>query len=148
MNTMLKLAALIGAAWLAACASVGKVAAPAPAVDLWGSEWRLEDLDGRAVLDNTQPGLAFPEPDTAAGNGSCNRFFGTVEVKGEAVKFGKLATTRRLCPEAVAGQEAEYLQALENAGQIRQDGEQLLIVSQLQGKPLTLRFVRARPAQP
>lgn len=83
--------------------------------ELTGSEWLLEDLAGSGVMDNLQATLAFPEAGKTAGNGSCNRFFGTVSISGTNIQFGPLASSRRACPEAVMNQEAKYLKALQAA---------------------------------
>jgi heat shock protein HslJ len=90
-------------------------AAPAAAFDLSGSEWLLEDLAGARVLDNVQATLTFPDSGKTAGNGSCNRFFGSVEIHGDAIHFGPLASSRMACPEAQMNQETKYLQALQAA---------------------------------
>jgi heat shock protein HslJ len=88
---------------------------PAAALVLSGSEWLLEDLAGAGVLDNVPATLAFPESGKTAGNGSCNRFFGSVEIHGDVIHFGALASSRMACPEAVMNQETKYLQALQAA---------------------------------
>ena len=110
---------------------------------LWGTEWRLEDLAGAGVLDRVEATLAFPETGRAAGNGSCNRFFGSVEISGDSIKFGPLASTRMACAEPVAMQEGKYLSALQNAERFAFDGSTLLIYAKGIEKPL--RFVRASP---
>lgn len=147
MSTMLKLAALFLPLWLLGCAEMGKTGAPPSTASLLTTEWLLEDLGGKGVIDNAQATLAFPEADTVAGNATCNRFFGTVAITGATVKFGKLATTRRMCAaEALSKQEAEYLQALENAEQIKLDGPYLLIISKGLDKPL--RFTKSQAKKP
>lgn len=110
---------------------------------IWGTAWLLEDLGGSGVLDRVQATLEFPEPGKAAGNGSCNRFFGTVEVSGESITFGRLGSTRMACVEAVAMQEGKYLKALEAAERFAIDGSILLIYSKGMDKPL--RFTRTAP---
>jgi heat shock protein HslJ len=51
---------------------------------------------------------------TFGGNGSCNNFSGGVEIDGESISFGPIASTMMAC-EAGMEQEAAYLAALENA---------------------------------
>ena len=89
--------------------------APAPGFHLSGSEWLLEDLGGSGVLDNVQATLAFPEAGKVAGNGSCNRFFGTAEINGNNIKLSPLGSSRMACPEAVMNQETKYLQMFQAA---------------------------------
>ena len=73
--------------------------------DLKGTEWVLENLAGQGVIDSVQATLGFPELGKVVGKGSCNRFFGTVEIQGDKIKFGSLGSTRMACPEAVMKQE-------------------------------------------
>jgi putative lipoprotein len=110
---------------------------------LVGSAWRLEDLGGAPILDRVQATLEFPEEGKAAGNGSCNRFFGAVEWKNETISFGPLASTRMACAEPVGNQEAKYLEALRNAERFTLEGSALSIHSKGMEKPL--RFVRVIP---
>ena len=90
---------------LSACAALpgapGSAGASA-AAPLVGSEWRLEDLGGRGVLDRLQATLAFPEAGRVAGNSSCNRFFGSYTLMQDRVAFGQLGGTRMACPEPLA----------------------------------------------
>ena len=87
---------------------------PKDAFNLSGSEWSLEDIGGHAV-DHGQATLAFSEAGKIAGNGSCNRFFGSAEINGNSIKFSALGSTRMACPEEVMNQEAKYLEALQAA---------------------------------
>jgi len=110
---------------------------------LSGTAWRLEDLGGAGVLDRVEATLGFPEAGKVAGSGSCNRFFGTVEISGESIRFGPLGSTRMACVEAVGIQEGKYLKALQDAERFRLDGSTLLIYSKGMEKPL--RFVPKEP---
>jgi putative lipoprotein len=108
-----------------------------------GSAWRLDELGGADVLAGTSPTLEFSEAGKVAGHGSCNRFFGTVEISGDSLRFGPLGSTRMACAEAVLRQEGRYLKALEGAERFGIDGAELLIHSKGLAKPL--RFVRKGP---
>jgi heat shock protein HslJ len=107
---------------------------------LAGSEWLLEDLAGSGVLDRVQATLSFASAGRVSGNASCNRFTGSVEIRGDSVKFGRLATTRMSCPAAVMDQESKYIQALEAAERVELMGSFLLMHCKGYGKPL--RFTR------
>lgn len=117
--------------------------AESAASGIWGTAWRLEDLGGAGVLDRVQATLEFPEAGKAVGSGSCNQFFGTVEISGGSMMFGPLASTRMLCAGAVGIQEGKYLKALRDAERFALDGSVLLIYAKGMDKPL--RFTRTAP---
>ena len=127
---------------LGACAGAG-TAVNAPPESLWGSEWRLQDIGGQAALPQPAATLAFPQTGQVAGQGSCNRFFGSVELDRGNVKFGPLGATRMACPGGIGEQETRYLGALQKAQRYEVQGDTLLIHAQGLDKPL--RFVRTTP---
>lgn len=89
---------------LSGCAPVsGKVPA-----NLAGTRWLAEDIDGRGVMDDLQSTLEFAAPDSASGNLGCNRFTASFTQSGPGLRFGPVAATRRMCPEAVMDQEGRF----------------------------------------
>lgn len=110
---------------------------------LAGTAWRLEDLGGAGVLDRVEATLEFPEAGKVAGSGSCNRFFGAVQISGESIKISPLGSTRMSCVEAVMNQEGKYLKALQDAERFTRDGSALLIYCKGMAKPL--RFMPKEP---
>jgi len=110
---------------------------------LVGTRWRLEDLAGAGVVDGAEATLEFPEAGKVGGNGSCNRFSGTVVISGDSLSFGPLGSTRMSCAEAVGTQETTYLKALQDAQRFTLEGSLLLISSKGMDKPL--RFTRKEP---
>lgn len=108
--------------------------------ELLGTAWRLEDLCGAAVLDRVEATLEFLEEGRIAGKGSCNRFFGTVEIEAEGISLGPLGSTRMACAPPIGNQEAKYLDALQGAERFTLDGSTLSVYSKGMEKPL--RFVR------
>jgi len=132
---------------LTACAPNPPGPAPLPAVEppgeLAGTAWRLENLKGAPLVAGSEVTLEFTEPGKVAGGASCNRYFGSVEVRGEEITFGALGSTMMACDEALMNQERRYLRALEGAVRyIVQDG-----VLQISGtdRMLPLRFIRTAP---
>ena len=79
---------------------------------LAGTEWSLEEMDGKPVIANSRATLNFPNNTSAAGNGSCNRFTGSADIASGTIKFGPLAATRMMCEADTSRQESEYLKAL------------------------------------
>lgn len=131
-------------ATLTACA-VPRAAPPVtPSAPLVGTEWRLEDISGRGVLDRAEATLAFPEAGRVAGQGSCNRFFGSVAVDQNLhIRFSQIGSTRMACPGAVGEQETRYLADLQKVHHYEVQGSKLLLYVQGQNQPL--RFIRTRP---
>jgi heat shock protein HslJ len=151
---------LLGAGVAVACARTqgaatsdsGVAAQPAPPavssadsiVDLLGTEWRLEELAGARVLDSATATLAFPQAGRVAGNGSCNRFAGPVEIRADSISFGPLVMTRMACADAINKQEASYVRALEGAERFSISGSRLSL--HLRGSAQPLHFVRTKPS--
>jgi heat shock protein HslJ len=127
---------LIALALAVACACEQKVAPVTPPVGLWNTTWRLEDLGGIGVTDNAEVTLEFPEQGKAAGHGTCNRYFATVAVTGDTIRFSAIGATRMACPEALANQEANYLKALESAESFVIEGNSLAIHTRDLSAPL------------
>jgi heat shock protein HslJ len=80
--------------------------------DLVGSRWVAEDIGGQAVTDRVQSKLAFDAGGMVSGAGGCNRYFGPVTIRGEAISFGNLASTMMACPPAQMEQERRFFDAL------------------------------------
>jgi len=107
---------------------------------LGGTAWRLEDLGGAGVLDKIEATLEFVEGGKIAGQGSCNRFFGTAVVSGTSIKLGPIGATLMACDEAVMNQEKRYVEALNSAERFTLEESILQILYKGSEKPL--RFVR------
>jgi heat shock protein HslJ len=121
---------------------------PKGGFDLSGSQWRLEDIGGAGVIDNSQATLAFPEAGKIAGNDSCNRFFGSAEIKGDTIKLSPLGATRMACPEAVMNQETKYLRTLQSAERFELKYPYLLIYSKGLEQPLLFTKVEGKHETP
>jgi putative lipoprotein len=117
--------------------STGDVGAAASQLN--GTSWVLEDLGGTSALDQPQATLAFSDSGKVSGNGSCNRFNGTVRLSGDSIAFGPLATTRMACVDPAGKQETSYLKALGDAERFRVDGTTLLIYAKGMTQPLRFR---------
>ncbi|MBP9198526.1 MAG: META domain-containing protein [Gemmatimonadales bacterium] len=118
-------------------------AAGTPAAALVGTAWRLADLAGTVAISGTHATLEFPQAGRVIGSGSCNRFFGPVELAGDTIRVGALAVTRKACAEPAMRQEARYLAALAAAARLTVDATALLLYPGDGGQPL--RFVPERP---
>lgn len=113
---------------------------PTPKAELAGTSWRLVNLAGADVPEKPEATLEFPEAGKAGGRAPCNRFFGTVEISGESIRFEPIAATKMSCGDAADTQERKYLEALQAAERFAFDGPELRIYSRGTEKPL--RFER------
>ena len=84
-------------------------------MNLVGTSWLAEDIDGRGVVDNLQSTLRFDTDGRVSGMAGCNRYFGVATVDGGSISFGALGATRMACPPAIMDQEDRFLMALEKA---------------------------------
>lgn len=139
-------AALVVAA-VSACAT-RTAAGTGGRVTLAGTEWLLEDLGGRGVVDRAQATLAFVDTGRVAGRATCNRFNGPLVLDGErVVRAGPFASTRMACPgEALAEQERRYLQALAEAERVERREPYLYV--HVRGLEKPLRYTRLAPGAP
>lgn len=104
--------------------------------ELTGSKWLLEDLAGKGVLDRLQTTVEFGEDNQLGGNGGCNRYNASYEIKESSFRVNSIATTFKMCSPAVMNQESQFLKALEKAQSIRLEGPYLLIDCEGYDKPL------------
>ena len=118
-------------------ATPGTPATPAQA-PLWGTEWRLLSLGDQPVMANSTATLAFPEAGRAGGNGSCNRFFGSVSIEQDRITFSAIGSTKMACMGGASAQESAYLAALHKAERFERQGDTLLIYVQGMQQPLRL----------
>ncbi len=125
---------------LCACANTTQTA---PAVSLFDTQWQLTAIGSQAVLESPMATLVFQETRRVSGKGSCNNFFGTVEVSGERITVGTVGSTKRACLGGVGEQESRYLGALQKAERFEvKDGTLLIYTS---GEASPLKFVALKP---
>jgi putative lipoprotein len=78
---------------------------------LSGTNWLVESIAGRGVVDNSQATIRFDEGGRVSGSTGCNLFNGAVTIEGSTIKFGQMATTRRACVPSLMDQEQRFLKA-------------------------------------
>ena len=83
-----------------------------PEFELAGTQWWVEDIDGKGVIDMSHTTLHFLEEGGVAGDTGCNRYNGSAEISGASISFGPMAGTRKLCPPALMDQETKFYQAV------------------------------------
>jgi heat shock protein HslJ len=106
-------------------------------VSLIGTEWLLTDLPGTTVVLTSKASFSVLENGRAAGNGSCNRFAGSVDIDGSKIKFATVASTRMACgDDALTAQEAQFLKFLSAANRFEIRDPFLLLFAEGYNQPL------------
>jgi putative lipoprotein len=103
---------------------------------LEGSEWTAEQVDGQAVLADARPTLAFQEEERAGGSTGCNRWFASLEMSGEKLRFNQAGATRMACEPDRMQQESRFLSALEAVRFYRLEGSTLRLLDESQAERL------------
>ena len=80
--------------------------------ELTDTEWWVEDIDGKGVIDRSHTTLHFLKQGGVAGDTGCNRYMGSAEVSGTSISFSPMAGTRKACVPALMDQEKRFYQAL------------------------------------
>ncbi|SFJ54329.1 META domain-containing protein [Celeribacter neptunius] len=106
---------------------------------LTGREWRIEDIMGQGVVDNSQTTLLVGADGHLSGKASCNRYMGQMGLTGEGLDIGPLASTRMMCPEALMAQETRYLSALQSVDRFDIDETGALVLYSLDQAVITAR---------
>jgi putative lipoprotein len=99
-----------------------------PDVTLTNTYWKLVELNGAGIKpgEGRELHMILRGDNQVRGYAGCNQFTGSVTVTGDALSFGPIASTRRMCPN-VMQQEGDFLQALENAHRFSISGEDLAV---------------------
>jgi heat shock protein HslJ len=104
---------------------------------LIGTEWLLTDMPGTTVVLTSKASFSVLENGRVAGNGSCNRFTGPVEIDGRKIKFGPVASTRTACgDDALTAEEAQFLKFLSAANRFEMTDPFLLLFAEGYQQPL------------
>ena len=115
---------LLGAA-LSGCAQT-----ESKSVALDAGEWRVEQIDGVALViaadEDRRPTLQFTAAEQrAGGSGGCNRYSGSYTETGDALSFGPMMQTKMGCADPIGRIEREFHTALGKVAARRVNGDQL-----------------------
>jgi len=108
-------------------------------VDLYNSKWQLKTIHSKegAAYIYTNAFIRFDETQKrVSGNGSCNSFGGSVNIKDNSLQIGNLFSTKMYC-EAVQPIETDFFAALGKVTRYEIKGNSLLMY---QGDTLLLEF--------
>ena len=101
-------------------------------VPLVGTEWKLSQLDGEAVVSDNYR-MTLSDDGRIAGVGDCNRFTGTFALTSGAGRTNggltvgeNLVSTRKMCPNQ--GREDAFLKMLSAVDSFSIDGTRLMLI--------------------
>ncbi len=78
-----------------------------------------------SLLADTEITAVFDAEGKVGGTAGCNRYFAGYTTDGATIAIEPPASTRKLCPEAIMEQEAQYLAALPTAATFTIQGDEL-----------------------
>lgn len=130
-----------------ALASIGAVALIVIAFnttgDLEGRTWVAQELTVEGTLVPLEPNTVVTatfEDGSVTGIASCNNYFGSYEVDGDAIAFGPLGTTLMACIPEIFAQEQAYLAALDAADRFSVNGSTMTLY---QGDATLIQYTEA-----
>jgi heat shock protein HslJ len=100
---------------------------PSATVPLSGTQWVAVEIDG-APTGNNRSTLIFDSETHAAGSTGCNRYFATVTLAAQSVRFGPVGSTRMACEAPFMDQEDRFVTALDAVRAHRIEGATLVLV--------------------
>jgi len=112
--------------------------AMAEGVNLEGTEWIAESIDGKPVAAGVQSTISFQEEGKVGGSAGCNNYFGSWTVEGDAIAFGHLGSTKMMCPPPQIDQEDRFFAAIGEAERFEVRDGALLIYSTGRAEPIRL----------
>ena len=126
---------------LSACAtgSGSSSSGAASTTALQAGEWRVEDIAGAGVIDNSPATLLFGADGRLSGNASCNRLIASYTVDGSKLTISPAGTTMMACPPAVMDQERKLVDLLGTVSSYSIDREGTLILATASGKKIVAR---------
>ncbi|WP_285425136.1 META domain-containing protein [Pseudomonas sp. efr-133-TYG-103a] len=72
----------------------------------------LEWIGERPLIDNSHLTMTLGKDGRAYGNAGCNHWFASYQLDGDAIHFGPVGSTRKLCAPALMEQEHRFLEAI------------------------------------
>lgn len=96
----------------------------------------LEWIGERPLIDSSHLSMTLGADGRAYGNAGCNHWFAPYSLEGEAISFGPVGKTRKLCAPALMEQEQRFLQALPTVQRWNISAIDQLQLWPAEGKPL------------
>ncbi|MCF7544221.1 META domain-containing protein [Pseudomonas petrae] len=96
----------------------------------------LEWIGERPLIDNSHLTMTLGNDGRAYGNAGCNHWFAPYQLQGNAITFGPVGSTRKLCAPALMEQEHRFLEAMGKVQRWDVSPIEQLRLWPAQGKPL------------
>ena len=122
---------------LAATAACTAVEDAIVRAELDGTSWQAVSIDGFAVPEGVEVTMNFDMDGDVSGSAGCNSYTVDDVQTVSGVKFIRIATTRKLCPEPQMTTETLFVDALGQVTNFRHNRDGQLI---LFGRDVTLLF--------
>ncbi len=106
---------------------------------LVGPAWRVEDLNGGGVIDDSQTSIEFNAEGRVSGIAGCNRYSADYTTREGTLSFGEAAVTRRACAPAVGDQEKKFLELFGAIDRYTFDGDGSLLLKTADGRTIRAR---------
>lgn len=140
MKTGMWLVGILAMATLLASCGSG-----ASADALLNSEWELDELNGRDVLDDVSVTMNLKDDEELSGSGGCNRYTGTWQTdENYEITIEATGATMMACEEPILSQEQAFLEALAAAVTFDLERDELELYD-AEGKEVA-EFERLEPA--
>lgn len=97
--------------------------ARASKLQLAGSEWGIEFIEGGKGRDGIEPFVQFAGEGIIRGNSGCNKFSGTYSLNGYMLEVSPLVSSKDICLNDGMDLEYRFLTALESSHRV--DGDHL-----------------------
>ena len=136
------IAAIVSALLLTACATTASEPPSTGAASsgrLQAGEWRIEDIGGQGVIDNSPATLVFGSDGRLSGNASCNRLIASYTVQGEKITISPTGLTMMACQPALMNQERKLVDLLNAVSSYRIDDTGALVLRTASGKQVVAR---------
>lgn len=127
---------------LSACTTTGSEYSSEDTVSVAGlqvGEWRVEDIAGAGVIDNSPATLLFSKDFRLSGNASCNRLIASYTVNGNKLTISPAGTTMMACPPALMDQERKLIDLLSTVTHYSIDPTGALTLTSASGKQIVAR---------
>lgn len=107
-----RIASLLGALLLAACAPYGGGGPP-------DGRWQIREVGTMTVPDDVDAHIEFLPDGRLAGRAGCNRYTGNWARQGHEMRFGRIAATRMACAGPAMDVENRLFEMMDKV--VRQD---------------------------